>query len=434
LGNFYGILPKPHLMTMIKQLTLLLLLSSQVYAQQIKPHIVADSLGLMLRQHYVFEDEAIRIATYLKQRSDSGLYDQITTPGALSEALYRDIQTIHRDDHFFITYAPGFAQQLTSGSNHNPPPNIKALETENYWCKRAEVFPGNIGYIQLNGFAEPNAEDTGVLFSALRLVQFTQVLVIDLRRNTGGSPYMVNLIESVFFPRKTHMNDIVSRATEENNVFWTDPSVAGGLRLNMPLYILTSGMTFSAGEDFAYAMQSIHRATIVGDTSGGGAHPVHPYPIGNGFVAAIPNARALNPYTHTDWERTGVIPDIAVHQEDALTAAIKAYYHSTTSTPALAWEEKNVQAFINMSSASQEIIDSASGSYQGDIKVYARSNHLFVRTPLFHNVELPLRYASGKEFMVMDDMSVEFISGGLIVHHKDGSEEKMEKVNQPAGS
>lgn len=338
-------------------------------------------------------------------------------------------------DHFYISYSPGLAQMLTSGSNHNPPPNNLALEAENYWCKRAEVFPGNIGYVQLNGFAEPNAEDTAILFAAFSMVRYTKALVIDLRKNTGGSPFMVNLIESMFFSTKTHMNDIVSKTPEENHVFWTNPRTAGGLRLNMPVYILTSGMTFSAGEDFAYAMQSIHRATIVGDTTGGGAHPVHPYPIGNGFVAAIPFARALNPYTHTDWERVGVIPDIPVHQEDALAAAIKAFYQSASAAgPTQAWEEKNSLAYLNSTLPTQDLVDSATGQYQGDINVYARGQHLFLRTPIFHNVELPLRYATGKEFMVMDDVSVEFVSGGLIVHHKDGSMDRVQKAPAPTAN
>jgi retinol-binding protein 3 len=415
---------------MIRLLSLLLLLSSPVCAQHITPRLVADSLGLILRQHYVYDGAADSMAAYLKQRSDSGFYDQLTGPGALSEALYQDIQTIHRDDHFFITYSPGLAHMLTSGSNHNPPPNTLALEAENYWCKRVEVFPGNIGYVQLNGFAEPNAEDTSILFAAFRIIRYTKALVIDLRKNTGGSPFMVNLIESMFFSNKTHMNDILSKTTEENHVFWTDPTVAGGLRLNMPLYILTSGMTFSAGEDFAYAMQSIHRATIVGDTTGGGAHPVHPYPIGNGFVAAIPFARTLNPYTHTDWERVGVIPDIPVHQEDALERAIKCYYDTKSDSVAgtRIWEEKNILSYIHVVTPAQDILDSACGWYQGDVKVYARGGHLFLRSPIFHNVELTLRYVSGKEFMVMDDVSVCFFPGGLNVLHQDGSMDRLEKV------
>lgn len=85
--------------------------------------------------------------------------------------------------------------------------------------------------------------------------------------------------------------------------------------------MLTSAATFSAGEELAYDIQAQERGLIVGDVTGGGANPSRAVNIGYAYVAYIPNARAVNPITGTNWEGSGVQPDIHVPAAQALTEA-----------------------------------------------------------------------------------------------------------------
>jgi C-terminal processing protease CtpA/Prc len=137
-------------------------------------------------------------------------------------------------------------------------------------------------------------------------------LILDLRRNGGGEPASVAYLMSHFFPAgdERHLNDIYYREGDETRQFWTSAAVK--VRYLKPVYVLTSGFTFSGGEECAYDFQTQKRGTLVGETTGGGANPGEFVALGHGFVAFIPNGRAINPVTHTNWEHVGVKPDVAV--------------------------------------------------------------------------------------------------------------------------
>jgi C-terminal processing protease CtpA/Prc len=87
--------------------------------------------------------------------------------------------------------------------------------------------------------------------------------------------------------------------------------------------VLTSDRTFSGGEEFAYNLKHFGRATIVGETTVGGAHPTEPVELPRDFVMGVPNARPVHPVTGTNWEGSGVEPDIAVPAETALEVALR---------------------------------------------------------------------------------------------------------------
>jgi C-terminal processing protease CtpA/Prc len=156
----------------------------------------------------------------------------------------------------------------------------------------------------------------------MELVAGTYALIIDLRRNGGGSPEGVAYwCSHLFDERPTHLNDIFHADTGETHQFWTLPHVPGPRYLDRPVYVLTSSRTFSGGEDFAYTLQALGRAQVIGETTGGGAHPTRPFPISAAVHIAIPFARSINPVTGTNWQGTGVVPDVSVPQEQAYDVA-----------------------------------------------------------------------------------------------------------------
>ncbi|WP_025025625.1 S41 family peptidase [Caldalkalibacillus mannanilyticus] len=97
--------------------------------------------------------------------------------------------------------------------------------------------------------------------------------------------------------------------------------------IDKPLYILTSGFTFSGGEAFAYSLQQAQKAKVIGEITGGGAHPVTFQQISENIRFRIPNRRSINPITLSNWEGTGVIPDVQLEQEKAFDYAYTEALH-----------------------------------------------------------------------------------------------------------
>ncbi len=191
----------------------------------------------------------------------------------------------------------------------------------NYGIFKVERLDGDIGYIDLRAVAPPD-DAARAIAAAMELVSGTAALIIDLRHNGGGAPAGVVFWLSYLFPDdQTHLNDIFDAGSGETRQFWTLASVPGHRYLDRPVYLLTSERTFSGGEDFAYSLQAQGRAELIGETTGGGAHPTQRVPISATLVLAVPNARSVNPVTGTNWEGTGVVPDVAVPAEQAFDVA-----------------------------------------------------------------------------------------------------------------
>jgi hypothetical protein len=379
-----------------------------------------DSLAQALRKYYIFPDAADMMANYLVQEFQAGAYNEIKDPVLLAEHLFRDLQKAHHDGHLRFNYDPQMANRLadTTGLQErrrvDDSLNLIRARENNFGFSKVEVLSGNIGYVAFSSFMGYVQEASPTFTAAFSFLSNTRALIIDLRKNGGGSPAMVSQVESYFFPVKTHLNDIVDR-NSGTRIMWTDPERAGGVILKMPVYILTSHGTFSGAEDFTYGLQSVKRATVVGDTTGGGAHPTGSFNVGMGFVANIPLARSLNPYTHTDWEGTGVVPDIPVPAATALEAAEKAIFTQQLAQPTTESDKKVAQWQLNNLRAHQssEILDSLNllpytGTYQGGLYFYVLGHDLYCRNAERGNQEFKLMHINNNLFQLDENVQVEF--------------------------
>ncbi len=154
--------------------------------------------------------------------------------------------------------------------------------------------------------------------AVMELVSGTYALIIDLRRNGGGSPDGVVFWCSYLFDGPgIHLNDIFEAETGETRQFWSMSYVPGSRYVDKPVYLLTSHETFSGGEDFCYTLQALGRAQLIGETTGGGAHPTGMRPLSPTMAISVPFARSVNPITGTNWEGTGVVPDVSVAAAEA---------------------------------------------------------------------------------------------------------------------
>jgi len=323
--------------------------------------LVATALRL-LRRNYVSPGLAGQAAAAIEARLAAGEYDDLDEE-ALAERLTSQMQEICDDKHLRVGTMPPRQGRPERGGPGEPgprrprPPGPGPGRDEpagprrpgNYGIYRAQRLDGNIGYLDVRGV--PGSEEAGpVIAAAMELISGTYALIIDLRRNHGGSPHAVVLWCSYFFPDgNTHLNDIFSADTGETRQFWSLTYLPGTRYLDRPVYVLTSAETFSGGEDFAYTLQAQGRAEVIGETTGGGAHPTRMIPISATMGIGVPFARSVNPVTGTNWQGTGVIPDTAAPATQAYDVAYrKALQHvlSVTVPPPIADEAREALAAL----------------------------------------------------------------------------------------
>jgi Peptidase family S41/N-terminal domain of Peptidase_S41 in eukaryotic IRBP len=303
--------------------------------------IVTTALSL-LRANYVFPEVAEQAAAAVSARLEAGEYDNLDEI-TLTERLTSHLQEVTRDKHLRVRLGGGPGPQPGPGGP-GPRPGPPSGEPDNrdarrltmrqigrmdnFGIRRVERLDGNVGYLDLRRVAM--AANAGpAVAAAMELVAGTFALILDLRHNGGGAPDGVTLWCSYLLTEEpTHLNDIFHADTGETRQFWSLPYVPGTRYVDRPVYVLTSSHTFSGGEELCYNLQALGRAELIGETTGGGAHPTRGFPISRAVMIGIPFARSINPVTGTNWEGTGVVPDVAVPEAEAYDVAYaKALRH-----------------------------------------------------------------------------------------------------------
>lgn len=277
-----------------------------------------------LNQHYVFADKAKKIDKALRQHLRQGAYRDVADGEKLAALLTEHLQKETQDIHLQVE----FSEDVLPLPNPDGKPSAEEqaeeremLKALNYGVERVERLPFNIGYLDLRGFA-PAHDATAALSSAMTLLTHSNALIIDLRKNGGGEPSSVAMLASYFFDERTHLVDTYFRAGDRTEQTWSSEYVAGSkYGQQKDVYILISKDSFSAAESFSYMMKNLHRATLIGERSGGGAHPGDFVRLNDHFQVFVPNGRSLSPITKTNWEAVGVAPDIAAPAATALQTA-----------------------------------------------------------------------------------------------------------------
>jgi hypothetical protein len=278
---------------------------------------VIDAAAKVLRDSYVYPKVGESMAADIQAKLKSGAYDAVEDERSLATRLTSDCRDISHDRHLAVRLAA--KEGASPGPEHGPPPAL--MQAENYAFKKVEILPGNIGYLRFDGFI-PTDEAKQTAAAAMAFLAHCDSLIFDLRQNGGGSPEMIQFLSSYLFDEPTHLNDMVDREGNITEEFWTLKDVPGArFPRTLPVFVLTSSRTFSGAEEFTYNLKNLKRATIVGETTGGGAHPVRAERISDRFLVMVPYMRAQNPITRTNWEGTGVEPDIKVPASEALDKA-----------------------------------------------------------------------------------------------------------------
>jgi hypothetical protein len=284
---------------------------------------VIDAVARYAEANYVFPDRAKELGRALRRHEKSGDYNDIATGNALAERLTHDLQAVTPDRHLkvFFSAEPQPVEDTGELSDAEKAERRLGAIRRNFGIERAEHLDGNVGYLKLTKFDDP-AQAGETLAASMRFLSNTDALIIDLRYNGGGHSDMVALLTSYFFDGDpVHLVDLYDRTTGETSQSWTVPYVPGPRYIGKPVYVLTGTRTFSAAEQFAYCLQKLGRAAIVGETTGGGAHFAKIFWINPHFAVMVPFGNATSPATKSNWEGTGVIPDVAVAGDVAVKTA-----------------------------------------------------------------------------------------------------------------
>jgi len=317
-----------------------------------------EQLDALLQQHYVSPEVAKATGEHLKNRLKAGDFDKHQDVKSFADALTREAQVIANDKHLRVRPAPpqmeqtATPEQMAEGRLQN-----RARQREGTaGFAAAKKLEGNIGYLDLRGFAHPLV-GTPIADHYMALLATSDAVIIDLRKNGGGSPKMVQYLCSYFFDKRVHLNSLYWREGDRTEEFWTLDNVGGKKMPDVPLFVLTSKFTFSGAEEFSYNMQTQKRATLVGETTGGGANPGGMMPLNDQLAVFLPSGRAINPVTKTNWEGVGVVPEVSVPEAGALDKALEL-----ATAAAAEYRRKNKEQHTTLLREAFDQLDKYSGA------------------------------------------------------------------------
>jgi hypothetical protein len=349
---------------------------------------VIGKVSELLNKNYIFPETAKKIEDYLKKKLKKGQYKKLNDVDEFSRQLTEDLREVSKDKHLWVRHDPDMVKRLRKYEKNDRDPDVikrmlRYSQRRNFGFQEVKILSGNIGYLDLRSFE--GAEHGGATaVAAMNFLANCDALIIDLRRNGGGSPEMIQLISSYLFEGKSvHLNSFYWRPDDKHTQTWTLPHVPGKRIPDVPVYVLTSKRTFSAAEEFSYNLRNLKRGTLVGEVTGGGAHPGGPKVIDDHFCIGIPTGRAINPITKTNWEGVGVKPHIEVAQEKALaTAKIKALEKLVEATKDekdkkwYSWHIQGIKAELKPFKIDEATLKSYAGSF-GPRKLIFKNGMLY---------------------------------------------------------
>jgi C-terminal processing protease CtpA/Prc len=285
---------------------------------------IIDSISTALNESYIFPDVAKKMETYLRTQHAEKAYRGINSVATFANRLTDDLRSVCNDAHLKVEFHPD--EYFTASETESPTDEQQKKwyddqAYENFGFTKVERLPGNVGYVQMNGFYD--VEQAGpTAIAAMTFLAHCDAIIFDLRANTGGWPSMILLLAGYFFDQPVQLSSFYIRKLDQKIEFWTQLPGSGSCMTDVKLYILTSRKTLSAAEAFAYDLKHLGKAIVIGETTAGAAHPTeeHRFPDMN-ITVSIPYGRPISPITGTNWEGTGVKPHIQVPGENALEVA-----------------------------------------------------------------------------------------------------------------
>jgi len=280
---------------------------------------VIQGVAENLTAHYFDRQKAEAAVSRLRELEKQGAYAGIADGRMLAEQLSADVRSVTGDPHLNVAYS---RNPIPNAAPGRPAPSAliqyrTVMLEQNCSLEKVEILPRNIGYLKFNSF--PDAGVCGAnLRKALAQIDGASAVIFDLRDNTGGFPETVEEVAAPLFDRAVQWYN--PRANPSSTML---SAVSGSKLANKPVYILTSSRTLSGAEQFTYNLKMLKRATVIGETTGGGGHVGAFHRVDEHFGIGVPETKITNPYGGPDWDVVGIEPDVKVKAADALDAAEK---------------------------------------------------------------------------------------------------------------
>ncbi|MFJ4716805.1 S41 family peptidase [Streptomyces sp. NPDC088785] len=283
------------------------------------PSRIVEETAQLLVDHYAFPEIGERLAGLLRGRLADGAYD-VGGAAELARLVTADLQSVNGDQHLGLKH---HTDPVPARKGAAALDSIRRdFDTSLGGAPRVELLDAGVAVLELAPMLFPLDWTADALSAALTLVSRAEALIVDLRANRGGDPDTVAFVCSHFLDERTHLNTMYWRDGDRTEQSWSLPHVPGArFGGSKPLYLLSSGQTFSAAEELAYDLQQLGRAVVVGEATRGGAHPREGWTVHPHLEASIPTGRAINPVSGTNWEGHGVQPDVPCTAADALDRA-----------------------------------------------------------------------------------------------------------------
>jgi hypothetical protein len=319
---------------------------------------IIQHLSEKLKNNYIFPEIAEQICEHIQMCLNVGEYVDVNEGNLFALALTMSLQEVAQDEHLWVRWhndsLPDHQQELWADPEWRSARKQEA-ELANFGLNKLERLSGNVGYLDIHYFHRPEWGGEAVV-SAMQLLSHTNAIIFDLSHCTGGYPGMVALICSYLFGEEAvHLDSIYWLDEDFTQQYWTLPYVPGIKCPKIPVYVLTSKTTFSAGEEFAFILQSRKRAVIIGEKTDGGVHPGASFRIHSHFEAFIPIGRTIDPITGADREGCGITPDIMVPQEKSFNTAYREALQSLLTVLSKSTSETTIKIIEEIQTAIRDL-------------------------------------------------------------------------------
>jgi hypothetical protein len=283
---------------------------------------VVAEVRRILAERYVLPERRPALDAIFAQGLAAGRYD-VADPAQLAERINADLDTAGHDRHLNFNFNPRQAALLAAG--RGPQPDTSGYERQvraaNHGITSLRVLPGNVRYMEYDGFMWIGPESAAALETAMRFLSGGDAVIIDLRRNGGGSPEAVQYIVSHFLPAGRPLVTFYMNGNASPDRLETLADLPAGRMVGKPLYVLTSGGSASAAEEFIGHVGGYRIGELIGENSAGAGFRNELVPIQGRFVLSVSVGRAVLASTGRDWEAVGLAPTVPTPIAGALDVA-----------------------------------------------------------------------------------------------------------------
>ena len=289
----------------------------------VDPRAVVAEVRRIIAERYVLPERRPALDAILAKGLSSGRYD-VRDPAGLAERINADLETAGRDRHLGFSFNPQEAAILAAAHDAAAPDESgyeQQVRTANHGVTELKLLPGNVRYMAYDGFMWIGPESAATLDNAMRFLSGGDAVIIDIRRNGGGSPDAVQYITSHFLPADRPLVTFHMNGKPSPDRLATLASLPAGRMVGKPLYVLTSPGTASAAEEFSGHVAGYKFGELVGETTAGAGFRNEIVAIPGGFVLSVSVGRAVLASTGKDWEAVGIPPTIRTEVPRALDAA-----------------------------------------------------------------------------------------------------------------